>query len=172
MSVSRYSRAMIWLHWLTALLVLVLFVVGYLAARVIDFGSPLKQPLFQLHAVLGYTLLVLTLVRLFLRLRTPQPAPPEEMAGPQLVLYRAVHGLLYLSLLLMAVTGPGILWQSGLGLSPLFDPHGLVFDVLAAVVHVNYKWVFAGLIAVHILGVVVHQVTKGDALSRMGWGRG
>jgi len=38
----------------------------------------------------------------------------------------------------------------------------------AAVVHVNYKWVFAGLIAVHILGVVVHQVTKGDALSRMG----
>ena len=170
MSVSRYSRAMIWLHWLTALLVLVLFVVGYVAARVLDFGSPLKQPLFQLHAVLGYTLLLLTVLRLYAKWRTPQPAPPEGLAGLRLLLYRAVHGLLYLSLFLMALTGPGILWQSGLGLSPLFDPHGLVFDVLAAVVHVNFKWVFAGLIAVHILGVVAHQVTQGHVLSRMGGG--
>lgn len=172
MSVSRYSRTMIWLHWLTALLVLALFVVGYVAARVLPFRSPLKQPLFQLHAVLGYTVLALTLGRLFVRRRTPQPEPPEGLAGLQLLLYRVVHELLYLSLLLMAVTGPLILWQSGLGLSPFFDPHGLVFDVLAAVVHVNYKWVFLGLIAVHIAGVLMHQVTKGDVLSRMGLGRG
>ncbi len=171
MKSARYSRAMIWLHWLTVLLVLALLVVGYVAARVLDFGSPLKQPLFQLHAGLGYTLLALTVLRLYAKWRTPQPAPPEGLAGPRLLLYRAVHGLLYLSLLLMALTGPAILWQSGLGLSPLFDPHGLVFDVLAAVVHVNFKWVFVGLIGVHIVGVLGYQVTKGDVLSRMGWGR-
>ncbi len=172
MTPTRYSRPMMWLHWLSAALILVLFVVGFVAARVLPFSSPLKQPLFQLHAVAGYALLVLTVVRLYYKLRTPQPAPPAGMSGPRLLAYKTVHALLYVGIFLMALSGINILQQSGLGISPFFDPRGLDFEVLPAVLHVNGKWVFAALILVHIVGVFSYQATKGDVLSRMGLGRG
>ncbi len=170
MTPTRYSRPMIWLHWVTAVLLLVLFVAGLAAVRV-DFGSPLKQPLFQLHAVAGYVVLVLTLVRLYYKFRTPQPAPPAGMSGLRLLAYKVVHALLYVGIFLMALSGINILQQSGLGLSPFFDPRGLKFDVPPVGLHVNFKWVFAALVLIHIVGVFSYQATKGDVLSRMGLGR-
>ncbi len=171
MSPTRYSRAMIWLHWLTVLVLTVLFVAGLVAVR-IPFDSPLKQPLFQLHAVLGYVLLIMTLVRLYFKFRTPQPPPPAGMSGARLALYKLVHGLLYLSLILMAISGINILQQSGLGLSPFFDPRGLDFEVPPVGLHVNGKFAVLALVLIHVVGVFSYQATKGDVLSRMGLGKG
>ncbi len=166
MSVSRYARSLIVLHWLTVLALALLFPVGFVMAR-LDFGSPWKTPLFRLHAFLGYAVLLMTLGRLYVRLRTPQPPPPPNMSGPRLLLYRLVHGLLYLSLFVMGLSGLNVLLQSGVGLSPWVDPAALNFKVSAAVVHVWYKYLLAALILVHIAGVVSYQLLKGDVLSRM-----
>jgi cytochrome b561 len=162
---------MIWLHWLTAAALLGLFVIGLIMTR-LDFNAPLKQPLFRLHAVLGYAVLIMTVLRLYFKFRTPQPAPPEGMSGPRLLLYKAVHALLYLFILVMVVTGVGILTQSGLGLSPFFDIRGLNFEVRAVGSHLTFKFVLAALVLIHVVGVFSYQATKGDVLSRMGLGKG
>ncbi len=171
MSPTRYPRVMQALHWLTVLAVVLLFPVGYVMAR-IEFGSPLKTPLFRLHAFLGYAVLIMTVLRLYYKFRAPQPAPPAEVRGARLALYRLVHALLYVGLLLMGLSGPSVFLQSGVGLSPWVDPGALNFKVPAAALHVNFKYALLALIGVHIVGVVSYQVAKGDVLSRMGLGRG
>ncbi len=171
MSPTRYSRAMQVLHWLTALAVALLFLAGIVMTR-IEFGSPLKTPLFRLHALLGYAVLIMTVLRLYYKFRTPQPAPPAGLQGARLALYRLVHGLLYVGLLFMGVSGLGVFVQSGVGLSPWVDPGALNFKVSAASSHLNFKFVLLALIGVHIVGVLSYQATKGDVLSRMGLGRG
>ena len=171
MTPTRYSRAMIWLHWLTAAAVFALFAVGLTMTR-LDFNSPLKPPLFRLHAVLGYAVLIMTVLRLYYKFRTPQPPPPPGMSGARLALYRLVHGLLYLSLLVMGITGVGILVQSGLGPSPFFDIHALNFEVRAVNMHLTFKLTMLALVIIHVVGVFSYQATKGDVLGRMGLGKG
>ena len=171
MTPTRYSRAMIWLHWLTAAAVLALFVVGLAMTRMAPDASA-RASLFRMHAVVGYAVLVMTVLRLYFKFRTPQPPPPPNMSGARLALYRLVHGLLYLLLLAMGITGVGVLVQSGVGPSPFFDLQRLNLDVRAANMHAMFKFALAALVVIHVVGVLSYQIMKGDVLGRMGLGKG
>jgi len=171
MFATRYSRTMMLLHWLTVLVLTVLFVAGLVAVR-LPLDSPIKPRLFRLHAVLGYVMLFLTLARLVVKFRTPQPTPPSGMSGLRLALYRLVHGLLYLLMLAMSITGVGILVQSGLGPWPFFDVAGLNLEARAVGLHLTLKLVLLALVFLHVAGVFSYQWTKGPILHRMGLGKG
>lgn len=101
---QRYTPAQITLHWLSALLILLIIALPY--------GSSLFEPLlgggagvFTLHKSLGILVLALTLLRLVLRARS---GAPDLLAGePPLTRFaaKAGHGLLYLLLILMPLSG-------------------------------------------------------------------
>ncbi len=65
------------LHWIGALIVLILITHGWWMTHV----TPLQERLvnFRWHAALGYDLLALTIVRLLWRWTNPVPAPPADL---------------------------------------------------------------------------------------------
>lgn len=91
------------LHWLLALLVFGQLALGW--AAVLWRLSPLKLDLFVLHKSFGLVVLVLMLPRLLWRLLNPTPLLPAAMPRWQRHAARVSHGLLYLLLLLLPLSG-------------------------------------------------------------------
>jgi len=67
LSDDRYNSVAIVLHWLIALSILALLVVGWTAV-LLPQGEPVRPSLFAAHKSLGLTVLVLTLARIAWRL--------------------------------------------------------------------------------------------------------
>jgi cytochrome b561 len=149
--VSRYSRFQKSLHWIIAVLILWQFV-SHFFIDTLPKNDPRLLPLQASHGLSGFTILLLTAVRLITRLWRGVPTLPETMnSGLQLVA-RGTHGLLYLLIIGQTVTGmmagPG-------GNKAMGQVHGGLSVALLA------------LILLHISAAIWH-IQKGDAVgSRM-----
>ena len=156
-----YDRSTIALHWLTAGLVLVLWLIGTFLEDVLPKG-PLRSDIWSAHFDLGFVLAVVILALLAWR-RTKGRRLPVEDPGPLHHLAKVTHAGLYLLLLGTAGLGianafaRGVSLLGPIGLPQLGDPawrrplthwHGLVANVLmalaffhaaAALVH-HYLW--------------------------------
>jgi cytochrome b561 len=103
---ARYSRVAAVLHWLIAGFILFNLVLGWFME---GFAPPLKMIVLPLHISGGITVLALSVLRVLWRL-THQPPPhvpplrPLEEQGAHLV-----HFLLYCGMVLMPLTGWGLL---------------------------------------------------------------
>jgi len=106
---TRYETPLILLHWLMALLIVGLYVVGL---SVDTFDKPLRPTVVNLHAIFGLLLLTLVVPRVWWRFTHAKPAYPDGM-GP---LFRraaaAGHGMLYLLMIATPLVGiPTFLWR-------------------------------------------------------------
>jgi len=121
--ITRYTDVAIGLHWLIAILIIGLVIVGkYMTG--LDNDDPLRFVLTQWHKSFGITVLLLSVVRLIWRsVNTPPPAP-RGRARAQHRVAGIVHGLLYLCLFLVPITG----WIL-VSVSPL-NIKTLLFDVI------------------------------------------
>ncbi|MGO1792188.1 MAG: cytochrome b, partial [Oceanisphaera sp.] len=86
----KFSLPMRLLHWLTALLVVVLFALG-LWMRSLSYYDSLYQVLPFWHKSIGFLLLFLILLRLLTRAFTAQPAPLASHKKWERVLARGTH---------------------------------------------------------------------------------
>ncbi len=116
------------LHWWTATLVLLAFPLGWVMVGVPLSALLLKFLLYQLHKTLGILVLVLTAMRLMVRVRRGRPAWDADMPGWQRRAASIVHGSLYTLLLatpvlgyLTAATAPARVPTLFLGVIPI--PH-------------------------------------------------
>lgn len=166
-STDHFSRGAIAIHWLSVLLVLGLMITGLLSDRV---EGDAKQMFLMLHLPFGLLLLALTVFRLFWwwRLDTRPQALPTAKDWQQR-LSRIVHGLLYVTLIVMLASGIGLSVLSGapdavFGSAPMPDfwtflprtPHGIASKVLGALILMH-----AGAALMH------HFVEKDETLRRM-----
>lgn len=154
-----YSGLQIGLHWTVALLVAFqLFGNGPMVAAWQAWRQGQPEPAGNgqfaiLHIVVGYAILVLMLWRLWLRRKRGTPPLPDSEPAPLRFLAHAVHGLIYLVLIAMPVSG-SIAWFGGLG--------------PAAGAHEIGKFVLFGLVVLHVAGALVqHFVMRTDVLARM-----
>jgi len=133
-----------------------------------------KASILVVHATIGTLVLLLTLARVAWWLwADKRPVPLAGQPAAQEMLARAVHGLLYLAIFVLALSGiatlalsgalPALLGQGALPdfstLPPRFV-HGLVSKLMIA------------LVAVHTLAALYHQFIRRDRLlGRIGLGR-
>ena len=103
MNVANYTRTAITLHWLVALLILVALPLGMVMTE-LDL-SPTKLKLYSWHKWLGVTVFALALLRIVWRLTHAAPALPETMPAWQRKAAAALHGLLYLLMLALPISG-------------------------------------------------------------------
>ena len=171
----RYHRALVVLHWLLAVMLLVALAMGTFALKTVPNSSPDKIAALQGHMVAGGLILLLTLARLVVRLKTAHPAPATTGNALLDRLAPLTHWGLYALVLLMAGSGiamsvlaglPGIVF-GGVGSLPVnFDAlppravHGIVAKLLMLA------------IGLHIAAALYHQFVRRDGLlSRMGFGK-
>ena len=170
---SRYRPVYIVLHWVSALLVLLAFLIGLLSLANTPNNDQKLLPL-GLHIVLGVLILVLTVARFIVRAlmgrpvqRIERPAAAKNRKVPIVSLLSVyVHPLLYLFTFLMSVVGIwlaiptelfGILFAgSEKSLPPDF------YAYPARVWHGTLSLVLMLLIGQHILAFVYHQFLRGE----------
>lgn len=167
------------LHWLIALLILALGIVGLLMGELPK--TPKYFWVYTAHKSIGITVLVLVVLRLAWRLYAGAPRPVPGTPGWQERVASATHWLLYA--MMFAIPLSGWLYDSASGLRP-FKLFGLLEmpklvapdEGAAQLSHALHEWGFWLLILVvlaHAGAALYHHLQQRDAtLVRMlpqGW---
>jgi cytochrome b561 len=110
----RYDRRTIWLHWATAILVALQWLIGRLNGFLPK--GPLRLDIWSIHVLLGFSLAALIVARIAWRSTGGRRLPPADR-GARHVAALIVQGALYV--MLVAVVALGIANVFGHGF-PLF----------------------------------------------------
>jgi cytochrome b561 len=179
----RYSLTAIWLHWLIARLI----VANTAVALTVDYWpDDWVRPVIDTHKSIGITVLALVLMRILWRATHPPPPLPLTYRGLERVASHGAHGVLYLLILALPLTGwmhdsawkegathpvrlfwlvpwPRIAVIAGLEPGPKERMHDLFFSMHAACAYALYA-----LLALHIAAALKHEfVDRERELARM-----
>ena len=171
---KRYHPALATIHWLMALLVIMMLGVGKFAMPGISPDDPQKPMMLQSHTYIGGAIAVLLIIRLVLRFTTKHPAPADAGNAFLNFVGKAVHFLIYFFLLGMAVSGLGLFQLANLpavfsGAQPY--PSNF-FEYLPRMGHGLASWLVLVLVALHVGAAMFHQFVKKDnLLGRMWFGK-
>ena len=168
--VSRYQPVLVALHWLLALMIIGLLCLGFFVVTNMPNDDPNKLEILVWHMAGGMFVLVLTILRLIIRLSSARPA--AATTGSRLLdrLALIAHYGLYVIVFLMVATG----WYTGWLISGVFAHNGEVLPNSFAVfpsfqAHAVLATLLAGLIAVHIAAALYHQFVLKDGIFRRIW---
>jgi cytochrome b561 len=161
------------LHWLMAVLILSMFVLGWVA--VIYPLSPTKLELFIWHKSIGLTLLALVVVRLLWRIVNITPEPPAGESVVEQRLARTGHAVLYALMVLMPVSGYIINSTANFSFRyfggarvPNLIPADKAWQDAAEAVHLTTFSIFFLVVIIHIVAAIRHHtIKKNNILSRM-----
>lgn len=174
MSVYHYHPITVALHWIVAVLVLLMLWAGTFGLAAMDNSDPDKLWMLSAHRLIGLLILGLTVLRIVLRRFLPAPDHARTGSGLLDMLGQAMPKLLNIFVILMAVSGIVLGRQAGLsealaGTAPLPDSF---FAFLSRIVHGILAKLIMAMIALHVLGALYHQVLLQDGLfGRMWFGR-
>lgn len=191
---SHYTKTAIILHWLIAIFIALMFVLGWYMAELpkdapkqmaydlFDLGvytwqlaeeaSP-RTFYFNLHKSLGLTVLALIVLRVLWRITHTPPAALSSYTAIEKKVATATHHSLYLLMLAVPVTGLIMAINSKYGLK------WFGMDVIAGLdnkpvrdffecTHEFVGIVLLVLIGIHLLGALKHKIIdKDDTMSRM-----
>ncbi|MBF0187669.1 MAG: cytochrome b [Magnetococcales bacterium] len=173
----RYDLTARLLHWLTALLLIALFGLGWYMTG-LTYYDPDYRWTSELHKALGMTTAVVIVVRIVWRLGHQPPPPLASHAAWERALAKGVHLLLYLLMAALPITGYLMATAAGHAI----DLFGLYeFPALLTAekgreesMGMAHEWLAYGggvLVLMHLGGVLKHQFIDGDAtLARMLFG--
>jgi len=176
-SAMRYSTPAIVLHWLVALLIFAAFPLGlYMADLPL---SPEKLKLFSYHKWIGVTVFMLAGLRVVWRLTHTPPPLPASVAGWQRRASAVAHGLLYLLILVIPISGWLMSSAKGVqtvwfGVLPLPDLIGKdkALGHLLEEVHETLNYTLLALVVLHVAGALQHHfIERQPFLQRMGWNK-
>ncbi|MCW9027547.1 MAG: cytochrome b, partial [Kangiella sp.] len=101
---QKYSLTLRVLHWLMALLIIVMIGVGWYMAGLPQ-ESELKYEIYPVHKSMGITLLGLVIIRVFARLFSKNPPLPEGLATWEKWLTKIIHFLFYVLMIAIPIVG-------------------------------------------------------------------
>lgn len=171
LSPDRYGAVAQSAHWLTVLLLVGAFTLGFTMTEMAM--SPTRLKLYAYHKWIGVTVFALVALRLLWRLLKGAPAYPATMAPWERRLAGLTHGLLYL--LLFAAPLSGWLMSSAKGFQTVYFGVLSLPDLLAKDkelghlledVHELLTSTMLGLVALHLAAVVKHQFLDRDGVLR------
>ena len=171
---ARYHHFAIILHWLMALCIIGLLVVGLLMEDIKPIS--LRIDVIQLHKSLGITVLFLTLMRIWWRIKHPAPPLPRSMKPHEKLAAHAGHWGLYALMLIMPLSGWLMAWASNYPtifflidpLPAIPFPEWLDKKALMGGAHATHKtstiFIAIPMIVLHISAALFHQFVRKDKL--------
>ena len=171
---ARYHSVHVVLHWLMALLVIMMLGVGKFVMPGVSPDDPQKVFMLQFHAYTGMLLGILLVVRLILRFTVKHPAPADAGNAFLNLIGKATHFLLYLFIAGMALSGLGLFQMAQL--SAVFSreiPYPSdFFQYLPRMGHGLTSSLLLALVALHFGAAMYHQfIRKDNLLARMWFGK-
>lgn len=169
-SVRRYDRVAIALHWLVAVGVFVMIGLGWYMTD-IPKGTPERAFFYNLHKSIGVTLALIVLIRVVWRWKHPPPPLPAGTASWVVNASRLSHSLLYTLLVLMPVAGftasnfskYGVTYFGLFKIGPLFAENKALYDLFQGIHHTASE-VLVIVICIHIAGALKHLLINRDGV--------
>lgn len=174
---NKYHGASIALHWL--MLILLVAVYACIELReLFERGSETRELLKHWHFMLGLSVGLLVIVRIYFRFRFPTPPITPNPPAWQTKLAKLVHALLYLLMIGMPIGGWLILSGEakpipffGLELPALIGPDKDLAHQIEEI-HETVGKIGYFLIALHTVAAIFHHhVMKDDTMLRMKFGK-
>jgi len=176
---TTYSSASRLLHWVVALCVIGLVPVGfYMVSRgaATNFDA-LTNTLYSWHKAIGFTVLMLMVLRIAAKIRGGTPPYPASLPRWQVGVAHAVHGAIYILLFAVPLSGwagvtayPALVTVGGYNLPPMpFVPQNA--DTAAAIFRVHGALAIAlvALVAMHLGAALKHLIIDRDGVFQRMW---
>lgn len=168
---DRYGAVSQCLHWLIALLVIVMLCVGFFLE---DMPSAYKGTAYMLHKSTGLLIFALIVVKLLWRFVSPSPDYARGLPRWQQILSTAMHHSLTLLLIVMPLSGFMMSVASNrlpsfYGLFTVTLPGIPQSKALAMCMNASHQfiaWVLIGFVSLHVLGALYHLLIKRDQVMR------
>lgn len=175
----QYVRSWRILHWVIALCVLTLIPVGLLivSRTEANLWGDFTNLLYSIHKTLGFTVLLLMLLRIAYKIGYATPAYPESLSRGQRLAAKSLHHLFYILLLLVPLLGwaavtafPALIIVPGIELPAL---PGIPVDQALAEklfqIHGSAAILLAVLLLGHIGAALYHLLVLKDGIFQRMW---
>jgi cytochrome b561 len=169
-----FDRLQRWLHWTMAILIFTAIGLG-VASAYFPVGQQPRKGLLEIHKSIGFTIVVLLVVRLAWRGLAGEPPYRQQLDRLTRAASRMGHAALYALMIFMPVTGYMFSAAGGYSLPwfglfqwPRLLPHQGAIASWGERLHDGSAWVISGVILLHLTAVAFHQWVKRDeVLSQM-----
>ncbi|CAM3413980.1 cytochrome b [Paracidovorax anthurii] len=174
---QKYSATLRRLHW-TMFVLVVLAYASINLRRAFERGSDLRLLMVESHFLLGMIVLLLVVLRLVARWRSPQPPIEPPLPAPLRIGAHLGHALLYAFLVVQPLLGMACRLLSGRGIGLPFTtaaipwPTAWVDRDLATVFEETHEWLgtaFYWVIGLHIAAALWHAFIRRDNALRRMW---
>ena len=175
--IQKYPAGWRVLHWVMALMVLTLIPIGlWMASRAeADIWGDLTDTLFSWHKAIGFSVLLLMILRIAVKIRLNSPPYPDHMPLKLQIAAKSLHHLIYILLVVTPLFGwagvtayPALVTLGGYHLPAMpFVPED---KELAATLFNIHGWLaitLSVLIAGHIAAAIRHMLRKDGIVRRM-----
>ncbi|MCZ2096595.1 MAG: cytochrome b/b6 domain-containing protein [Anaerolineae bacterium] len=170
-SSDRYGSVAVWVHWLSALLIVVLLVTGFRAANAPDALG--KAALLRAHVPAAIAVLLLTAMRILWWWRfDSKPMPLAGLPPWQAGLARIVHVTMLVTVVGMVASGIGMMVLSGAGPAVFGAPGAVMPDFhefLPRRPHGLGARLMVALLALHAGAALYHHFVRRDATLKRMW---
>ncbi|MFD0981482.1 cytochrome b [Tropicimonas aquimaris] len=174
-SPSGYATVSRWLHWLTAIVVIATIPIGITMTNE-GLSREVRNTLYIFHKNVGVIILLLVAARLVARLVTTSPPLPSTVPDWQRRAAGVSHAMLYVLLILMAVSGYIRVIAGGFPIEmlnaidfPLLVPRSDALAETAQWVHSTARFFLAAFIVLHIAAALQHGLIKRDGVFTRMW---
>jgi len=165
---QKFSKSIIYVHWISAILILILFPLGKYMTGLEPIA---KMGLIKLHAVLGILILLLTVFRTFIFFKHRRPADLETDSKFNNWLVKWNHNAFYYILIIIGLSGIGVLATGGyLAAFSGNDPAMILpaDEIIPLKIHGLMSLLTMLLLLMHVVGVAKHYfITKENTLKRI-----
>lgn len=155
------------LHWGMAVLVMAMLFIGVGMVA----SLALRPMLIDLHRPLGIAILLLALVRLYHRWRSPPPPLPADLPRPQVLAAKASHWLLYALMIAMPLLGWSMLSAGGYPVQmvgalelPALVPHDPTLYAWLRGAHGVLGYALFALVLTHLAAALYHAWVRRDGV--------
>ncbi|MBW7862711.1 MAG: cytochrome b [Rhodocyclaceae bacterium] len=170
-SADRYGTVAIWVHWLSAVLIVLLLVSGLRAANAPDVLA--KAALLRVHIPMAIVILLLTVFRLLWWWRFDRkPTPLAELPRWQNGLARIAQVAMLVIIFGMIASGIGMMVLTGAGPAVFGEPGAVMPDfheVLPRGPHGLGAFLLVVLFALHAGAALYHRFIQRDATLKRMW---
>ena len=165
-SLTEYGLISKLLHWLSAILLLVQIPLGFYLVD-LDFGEK-RINIENIHVILGLIIFYVVIIRLINKILNPTPKLDPSIFKGQVFLAKINHILLYLAILSITISGilkklfngeTLILFFKEIQIEDNFELADKFYDI-----HILSNYIILGLIAIHLVAVIVHKLFFKDNL--------
>lgn len=177
--INRHSALARGIHWFTAFAILALAILGFWMTEraAANLWDGLTNTLYEWHKFIGFTVLLVTILRIVLKLNSKAPAYPDSISPFVIKIAAIVHYALYGLLFLVPMLGwagvtayPALITVGGYSLpampgipksemlaKQIFQIHGVLAMVLLATA------------LLHVMAALNHLIIKRDGIFQRIW---